>query len=310
MAQPMVPPVVSAPPKRKAGFVNEALVPWILENGTIVGLLLLRYVLVPYKAEQNNFVERLYVGIVEGLVTVMLSLYAQEFFASVVYRGIPYFSQKPYQNKPSLGQAIVGYLKAMLPSQFCSALLIWLLLVTVPAERYTSHRDFSFAMVDVPLFLLKLAVMRLVTDVAFYALHRFIHTKYLFWVHKQHHEHKTCHMVGTNLNFHFFDLFLEGFVPAFTALVALQLIGLEAGEVERSLMVAYMVWFSAGGHSGKPLPTLNYFPPLSIVTRTFGLDDNTVIFHDNHHLIDGCNYGVSQWCDMLAGTRNVQYYLR
>merc|ERR1711972_991487 len=114
------------------------------------------------------------------------------------------------------------------------------------------------------------AVARLVSDAAFYLVHRALHTRLLYRWHKRHHEH-TATALLTNFHFSAVDLFLEGAAPLFVGLAALQALGAKVSQAEGILISTYIQWYEIGSHSGKPVPTVTLFPPLApLYRRLFG----------------------------------------
>eukprot|EP00659_Diplonema_papillatum_P020174 gene20174-31019_t len=302
-------PDLKIPASKQLGFTRNVLLPWILENGAVVGLTLAAR-RVTGGISQDDFVGHLRDGMISSLIMVVLAMHVQDFFISYIYADVPSFAAAPDSHQLDPKKTLLGYFRTMLPSQMVSSICVFLLAQAVPPQEYAAKSAATFDLGDIPFFLAKLLIMRVVADVTFYYFHRLEHTSWLYWMHKQHHVHKTCHVVGSNFNFHFLDLFLEGFLPIFMGLVVLQVLGIPTAPIEEDLLVTYLVYFSSGTHAGKAVPTVNWFPPLSFITRPLGIDDATVLFHDNHHLVNNCNYGNSQWVDMLHGTRNVKPYAR
>jgi methylsterol monooxygenase len=154
-------------------------------------------------------------------------------------------------------------------------------------------------------FLVKLVLARLVADVTFYVLHRALHTRALYGrLHKRHHEHKAP---GLHTNFHFTaaDLLIEGALPIVAALASLKpLLGTSPKPVELGLLHVCLQWYEIGSHSGKPVPTVSYLPPLAPLYRAIlgDVDRRNVEFHHAHHQLTHCNYGITQWLDHALGT--------
>ena len=71
------------------------------------------------------------------------------------------------------------------------------------------------------------------------------------------------------------------------------------------LLFSHVAWHEAGTHLGKPLPVISMYPPLSILYNLFtNKEGRTAIeFHEVHHNRRHCNYGITQWIDMLMGSR-------
>jgi sterol desaturase/sphingolipid hydroxylase (fatty acid hydroxylase superfamily) len=175
------------------------------------------------------------------------------------------------------------------------------------------------------LLLLPLAVMRLVVDVCFYALHRTIHLRALYGpIHRRHHEHQSPH-VWTNYHFTPADLFTEGFAPFGVGLAALEglvalfgpvaAVWLRPSRLVLLLLLSHIMWYEICSHAGKPVPTASVYPPLSLAyngaarlarwPRADGRspDADNVWFHHCHHVYYNCNYGITPWIDALIGAR-------
>jgi hypothetical protein len=49
---------------------------------------------------------------------------------------------------------------------------------------------------------------------------------------------------------------------------------------------AYIVWYEVGSHSGKPVPTVSFFPPLSpLYNAIWPIDRSNIKFHEVRHFI-------------------------
>lgn len=161
--------------------------------------------------------------------------------------------------------------------------------------------------------LLRLAVVRLAVDVAFYAFHRALHTPMFFGpLHRRHHEHRSPH-VWTNYHFTAVDLFVEGFAPFGVGLAALELLGLRCSRLEYLLLLSHIMYYEIGSHAGKPAPVISYFPPFALAYNAFyavvlgkeSPDANNVWFHHCHHVFYTGNYGITPWLDAVLGTRKM-----
>jgi len=230
------------------------------------------------------------------------SIMMQKLLIGWVYKHIPYFSERnEKQSKLPLKEATNEWLRCNLPTHLATASFIGLVLMGAPKDKYerlTKPRRFSL-----PKFLMKLAFVRLVSDVMFYLVHRALHSKRLYHLHKRHHEH-TATALNTNFHFSVPDLFLEGFVPLLSGLAMLGNIGIKSSQLEGSLFTTYIQWYEIGSHSGKPVPTVTLFPPLAPLYRLVlgDVDARNIEFHDKHHVLRNCNYGITQWLDYLLGT--------
>merc|ERR1712178_525371 len=78
--------------------------------------------------------------------------------------------------------------------------------------------------------------------------------------------------------------------------------------LEECLLATYFQWYEIGSHSGKAVPTVTLFPPLSPFYKWIlgDVDKRNIEFHDQHHAQRNCNYGISQWLDHLLGTAQLR----
>lgn len=226
----------------------------------------------------------------------------QKVLTAWVYEHVPYFTDRnAKQSRLPLLHALREWLKCNLPSHAVTSGIVALGLSCASIEEYEKViKPRKFVLHK---FLVKLAVVRFISDIAFYAVHRALHTRLLYPLHKRHHEH-TATALNTNFHFSVPDLVLEGFVPLITGLGMLQQFGINCSQLEGNLFTAYIQWYEIGSHSGKPVPTVTLFPPLSPIYRLFlgDVDAHNVRFHDQHHVMRNCNYGITQWLDFLLGT--------
>eukprot|EP01064_Diplonema_japonicum_P010407 TRINITY_DN17664_c0_g1_i1.p1 TRINITY_DN17664_c0_g1~~TRINITY_DN17664_c0_g1_i1.p1 ORF type:complete len:291 (+),score=42.14 TRINITY_DN17664_c0_g1_i1:81-953(+) len=282
-------------------FVAKA---WVLENAAILLMATTRDWLVPVP-EQMSWWENLVYGTVGSWFTIELGILLHLIISKHIYSDIPYLSKTPFKHEQGMWDTLVSWFWCNCVANGIALLLLIPMIMEQPPDLYEAQKTGAFDMFE--FYTQKLVIMRLIVDVLFYAAHRVEHLPFVYWVHKKHHSHTSCHAVATNLNFHFIDILLEGFLPVFVGLQILIGIGYSLSFYEISLLFSYMLWYETGSHVGKEVPTVSYFPPLSIITRPLGLEEHNVLFHDNHHTMNNCNYGITQWCDYLAGSRNVNH---
>eukprot|EP01060_Flectonema_neradi_P012050 TRINITY_DN18977_c0_g1_i1.p1 TRINITY_DN18977_c0_g1~~TRINITY_DN18977_c0_g1_i1.p1 ORF type:complete len:316 (+),score=27.63 TRINITY_DN18977_c0_g1_i1:77-949(+) len=273
---------------------------WMVENFCIVSLALLRWHCVPF-AERGDNLMLMWWMLVGSLFTVEGGIVLHHFFSELVYKDTLYLNGQ--KSKPiELSKAIHAWCTCNLPANIVAVCTLPFL-TSSDEDSYNSVID---PYVDWVQFFVKLLIIRLTVDVVFYLAHRLLHTKWLYFLHKKHHQHHDCQVAYTNSQFHFMDLIIEGFLPPLIGMkIILPLFGYSVTYFENSLVFSYIIWYETGSHCGKELPTVSYFPPLSIATRLLGLENNNIRFHENHHKYHDCNYGITQWIDFLLGSRNV-----
>ena len=237
----------------------------------------------------------------------------QHFLVHRVYRGIPFFStaSRKRSTKTPPQQLAQDWSTANLPVHLFGACLFGVLISRLSEREFDAAIRYGNQPFRVGSFLLKLGMMRVLADIVFYVVHGALHTKPLYrLLHKRHHEHVAT-ALPTNFHFTVIDLLLEGFLPLFAANRALDLAGVRFNTFERFLGFTYLQWYEAGSHSGKAVPTVTYFPPLSPLYRFFlgNVDEHNVAFHQAHHRFGRGNYGITQWLDYALGTALPQHKL-
>jgi hypothetical protein len=69
------------------------------------------------------------------------------------------------------------------------------------------------------------------------------------------------------INCAYVDILIEAFVPFLAGLITLKRLGMNSSPFEIDLYTVYMQWYEIGSHSGKAMPTVSFFPPLSVFYR-------------------------------------------
>jgi sterol desaturase/sphingolipid hydroxylase (fatty acid hydroxylase superfamily) len=131
-----------------------------------------------------------------SLVLVEGAILIQHYLVATVYAHIPWFSDK--RAKPSASEAASDWLSCnFIANLFTSTLSAF-------AIKSISETVWKNSQVVTPFrplkFLAKLAIMRFVVDIFFYAGHRLLHTQPFYWLHKRHHQHFATSL---STNFHF-----------------------------------------------------------------------------------------------------------
>lgn len=288
--------------KKVKKLVDHPVVAWLIENCSIWLVAFVASLFTPKK--RNSFLKTLFWNFISGCAVVEVSMLIQRFLVRVVYAHIPYFAGK---KRPRFKAYDVFYdfLRTLVPSQAIGSLFNTVMIRQLDAKEYymLHHSRFN------PLtWLIRMATVRFVVDLVFFGGHYILHSK-LYAIHKRHHEHvKTA--LPTNYHFTVPDLLIEGFLPVYVAVIVLAIIknqGLKmfkSTAFDSALYFSYILWYEIGSHCGKPLPTVSMFPPFSILYNCIGkgIDRHNVKFHEKHHNLVNCNYGITPWLDRLFGT--------
>lgn len=200
-------PVKHAPLTQKKKWQDHRVIAWLLENGAVVSLCLLRKKAL-WKPKPKQIVSSALLNIFGSMLTTEGSILIQYLYVTRLYKHIPYFSKSQTQTEDSrnwkqifkdwLGcnwpvYAIAGPFTAWMDTRLPKA-----------ARQELSNHPFKFWS-----FLKRLFIMRLVVDILFYVGHRALHSPWLYkYIHKRHHEHRKT-TITTNFHFTVADLTIE-----------------------------------------------------------------------------------------------------
>jgi sterol desaturase/sphingolipid hydroxylase (fatty acid hydroxylase superfamily) len=260
--------------------------------------------IVDLEGEGVWWVVQVYLFVLAGnMISIESILAVQAVYIQYVYKHIPYFSDKGIpESSTNPAIALQEWATCNIPLHMFVAFLFTLVLVHIEDTSAIAKFAAPSELHVLPL-LAKFLGIRVVTDITFYALHRMLHQPPFYaYLHKRHHEHfKT--RIHTNFHFTIIDLFLEAFAPFMVGVGVLVASGVDFTLFEISVALVYIGWFEIGSHSGKAMPTVTYYPPLSILYNAIvPIDANNVQFHETHHNLVKCNYGITQWLDIVLGT--------
>jgi sterol desaturase/sphingolipid hydroxylase (fatty acid hydroxylase superfamily) len=167
---------------------------WLIENGSIFMLVWLKSAFLP-KRNRHNLVQSMFTSFFGSLVLVEGAILTQHFLVTTVYEHIPYFSEK--RAKPPVSEAASDWLSCNFIANVFTSTLSTVALKNVSETVWKTHQMQPFRPLG---FLYKLAIMRLVVDMFFYAGHWLLHTQPFYWLHKRHHQHFATSL---STNFHF-----------------------------------------------------------------------------------------------------------
>lgn len=288
--------------RRWERLVSHSIAAWMLENGAIICIAGSAAILVP--APRPRRARTVFVSALGTSCWIVWSTsIVQRFYTNWVYSHMTFFSG-PRAPLPLI-EVVKDYFRSSFLMEFFNALVLAVAATsfTLPKfEKRLPNRNFSALG-----FLVKFAVVRFLIDVAFYACHRTLHHRNLYWLHRRHHEHFKP-TLDTNFHFHPVDIFIEASMPTLLGLGALEVAKVSFSKFEVILLVAYVTWHETGAHCGKPVPTVTYFPPLAPLYRLLlgNIDAHGVQHHDVHHALPNCNYGITIWPDNVFGTRTLR----
>lgn len=236
---------------------------------------------------------------------VLASICSSEFsmayhwiMANKVYKHIPFFTDKV--QAPTLS----GMLYDFLSCNFVVNLGIGFLdagVLNSQGEK-AKKRGLLNARFRPLLFLFKLFFLRVMTDFLFWAGHYLLHLRACYFIHKRHHEHNNVRL-HTNYHFTAPDLAVEAVIPYLSSIITLTLLNpslFYSSRFETNVLGAYVLQLEVASHSGKAIPTMSVFPPLSLFMREW--DDWNSWFHATHHRLLKCNYSITPYWDWLFGT--------
>jgi sterol desaturase/sphingolipid hydroxylase (fatty acid hydroxylase superfamily) len=230
-------------------------------------------------------------------------MYLQHLLCEHVYGHLAYFDPKKRPN-PTHSELLSAWTEIMLPVHVFIALTLVSIGFLIDDEVYEAAKR-----QDIPgpaRMLVLLAISRVTIDVIFYAVHRALHLPWIFErVHARHHKHFAT-ALSTNFQFSRLDLILESFFPVFCAFQTVQWIfGEPMNRFEQSVVACHALWYEIGSHCGKPVPIVSVFPPLRPLLEAAGLEmegGGNVLFHETHHALRNCNYGITPYIDRLTGS--------
>lgn len=292
---------------------------WLVEN-SLIGFIAFVKMAFTRTTTKPSFLANWLIVFIGGLISVDGTMLMQHYVLRTIYKHIqPLVPPEKLVPKWGFKEIQWDYLRTMVPTQIVSSGLAALAMEGIPPAQWAHVAAQPFRVVP---FLFRFAVIRVCIDVSFYIVHRLLHSRLLYPIHKRHHEH-----VNTSLstNYHFTppDLALEGFIPVFFGTVAVNVIHVLTGnpwfqllQPDVELIYAYAMWYEIGSHCGMPIP-LTMFPPFApvynwmyklITGNSEGLDDHNVLFHERHHNLVKCNYGITPWLDWIFGTAKLTPY--
>ena len=226
---------------RSMRFVDSTLGAFLIENLCIIAIVAFRRLFRLHDIARCD--ARLWLDLVLGGLLIVEPMIATQWcLARRVYSHVPWFhpdSQSRAAKSAPLTLFFEWVRCNLTLHLFGSGVVASIVCHMMLPQRYDAIKAAGQEPLSVASFLVKLVVMRLVADVAFYVVHRVLHKwKFAFrWIHARHHEH-VHPRIATNVHFTALDLLLEGFVPLFAGVRALNALGCVSSPLEFDLFTA------------------------------------------------------------------------
>jgi sterol desaturase/sphingolipid hydroxylase (fatty acid hydroxylase superfamily) len=295
---------------RKRSIWEHPFIAYLIENLSVIGLVSLAYKIPMGGGVVDPSVNQLkssFQLFLRNLVLVEAGLALQDLvYTRILYSNVPWFSQK----RPIVTSfdMLTDWLQCNFPATIINAAAQIALMQFQGKDVWNDIcNDKDRKPLYVFPFLFKLAIARVIVDIVFHIAHRWMRNRDVYkQLHSRHHEHNKC-IVATNFHFTWMDIFLEAALPAWIGLGVLAAMKKDPNATEAGLILTYIVWFEGASHSGKEIPYATVFPPLSPLINAFiDLDRDNIKYHETHHNLVRCNYGITQWLDKLVGTHRLQ----
>ena len=150
-------------------------------------------------------------------------------------------------------------------------------------------------------FLNRLFLFEICMDLGHYVMHRALHTRLLYPIHKMHHHYPKPTLLNTFYH-NPVDLFLLDCLPTYASILLLQFCFGSFTPLQLQMVFVYKSFVEIAGHSGKHSVPTGSFPLCIWLPRNFGISLYTED-HDLHHKTGHCNYAkrFSLW-DRVGGT--------
>lgn len=275
---------------------------WIIENGCIfaTALSLNRLTM---SADRKSF-SKLYASTwARSLIAAESNWIALRILANHVYKSKPFFASDERMPHPSLADFVISWVRLFVPMRVFTGM------GEANAVRKMSDETFQLRIGGKPAglasFLFQFAIARSLHDLAFFVGHRIIHLNKMYsMIHKRHHEHKEPNIL-TNNHFWILDLFIEAVLSlsaAYLGIGMLKQAGFNISQLQVQYIICACLWYEAGSHSGKALPCVTVFPPLSFIPWIDHIFGGGVAHHHAHHRYLQCNYSIAAWPDRAFGT--------
>ncbi len=129
------------------------------------------------------------------------------------------------------------------------------------------------------MIIMRLFIVYYVYDLMFYPIHRLVHTKYFYWIHKLHHEYNMPVGYAT----HYSSIYEHVFLNLLPSIIATRLVC--CNEIAIAIWIFVSTANTICAHSG-------YGKKTKITDWT----------HYYHHMYHNVNYSVSGYFDMMFGT--------
>ena len=288
-------------------IVDHPAFAYVLENCINLGIGFAVCQLRPSFTDPKNVMSNLSNFLkIAGLMVTMDGI--EPVIGEVLYGHVPYFSEQHPGASFDWSEIGLDLVTGAIPVYtLASFLQSWYLAHYVSDETIEASVNEHHPEIKLVPFLEKFLIGRVVIDIVFGILHRWLHSEAVYsTLHFVHHQH-IAPRFQTNLHFTVPDIFLEAFAPLYCSLWFLgKGLGLQISLDEQILLTMHYFFFEGRSHAGKEIPIATWYPPLSpLVGWLTGCDDRLVEYHTRHHQLYRCNYSISPWWDQLLGTYRI-----
>jgi len=296
---------------------ESASLAWLIENGIVLSISYAKS-LVDYKVVTHTGIPDLLRSIlvsVSNLALIECILILQYVLIRTVYSGI-----EPHSKGASRPVHVASCtLTVHLPVNLISMTVATLIFGTDGMDTVSHPATEAFAWSSWE-WAANYALYRMVYDVAFYALHFTMHRlpRVYAMVHSTHHIHRSTDLT-TNFQFTAVDLFVEGMLTNFVAMMPILLVNDYVPYFPLVVFATYAEWYQIGSHAHQRIPAVTALPPIapiynSTLAKRFRptclRTHDAVRFHADHHKKVKGNYGITPWMDWLFGTMVIETGLK
>ena len=166
--------------------------------------------------------------------------------------------------------------------------LIEIMIINLSYYNYNYDNNI---LIDFITFIPKTFVFEIIFDFFHYCMHRLLHTKHFYFIHKKHHKYKSNITVINTFHHNPIDLILSNLLPMIITsylIYITQLKILILNEFQFIIFLIYKTFIELAGHVGIDNKTPS-FPQLNMLPKYFNIEMYSTD-HYNHHTKFNYNY--------------------